>query len=61
MSEVKYICPQDYYGGSVKKGDIFVAMRNPNYYCPENQNNDTFTGRFMPIEIVETWEKYNPS
>ena len=49
-----YKCPQDLFGKEVKKGTLYKARFNNNYYVPEgysNTNNIT-----MPKEIVETWE-----
>lgn len=49
---IGYKCPQDYYEGAVKKGDI-VSLACSGTVLYSVNSNSTFT---FPKEIVETWE-----
>lgn len=49
---IGYKCPQDYYEGAVKKGDI-VSLACSGTVLYSVNGNSTFT---FPKEIVETWE-----
>jgi hypothetical protein len=55
---IGYICPQDYYGGRVKKGDIIAISKKWDdettyqIYFKETENYE-----FFPAELVETWQK----
>lgn len=53
---IGYKCPQDLYGGSVRKGDLYVKKNSDcNWYYPD-KNGDPEVGQKIPKEIVETWE-----
>lgn len=46
---IGYISPMDLYDGVIKKGDVFVIFEgSPNKYVCNH--------KFLPKEIVETWE-----
>lgn len=47
---MNYICPQDLWGGEVKKGEIFYPSSEKSYRTKRLY--------YLPKEIVETWEKY---
>ncbi len=54
---IGYICPQDLYGGIIKKGDIITRCCNKNmYHSPKKDipGGSDIEHLLLPKEIVET-------
>lgn len=51
---IGYKVPNDLYGGEVKKGTLYKAALNKNYYIPNDEEDHNCIT--LPKEIVEMWE-----
>lgn len=53
---IGYKAPTDLYGGEVKKGEIYKACFNPNFFTPASKDKEDSDNLILPKELVTTWE-----